>query len=94
MLKVNFYEKEQIYKLLEAGIDVDSYEALLQSYNKVVNGTLSNPLKQDKEVEDSIALKYVYKEREYFRTLNWDFDDIRQWLLSAANQTLETIGMS
>ena len=46
-----------------------------------------------KDSADREAFKWIYLNREYFKTLDFPHSDISGWLLYATNQTLIDLGM-
>ena len=90
---VNPFEMSKINDLYGAGLPADKYEALLDSYLKV-NQTLNEPLKQITEAMDIENFKFIYRYREYFKTLEFDFNEIKDWLIVAAEEKLIEMGVS
>ena len=61
----------------------------MTSYVENVNITLSAPIPHlDLDGPDREALKWIYKDREYFKTLEFKHGEISDWLRGAVNDTL------
>ena len=92
--QVNPYEEDKIVKMLQAGLERSSYEKLMTSYYENVNMTLSAPIPYlNIDGPDREALKWIYKDRAYFRTLEFRHDEISAWLRYAVNETLVGLGI-
>jgi len=68
-------------------LDIDS------TYNRV-NETLTKPIKSVTNDSDKENLKFIYRHREYFKTLHFDHDEISGWLKEAAFETMLGMGLS
>ena len=80
--------------MLQAGLERSEYEKLMTSYHDNVNVTLTSPIPHlDKDGPDREALKWIYKDREYFKTLNFPHDEISAWLRDDVNTTLRGLGI-
>lgn len=91
---INAYEEDMIFKMKEAGLDQNLYAQLILSYKEKVHDSLTNPIPfygiNDKTEQEEF--KYVYRYREYFKTLEYPHSDITAWLLMGANETLTRFG--
>ena len=92
--KVNPYEEDKIVKMLQAGLERSEYEKLMTSYHDNVNVTLSAPIPHlDKIGEEREALKWIYKYRDYFKTLDFPHHEISAWIRDDVNRTLIGLGI-
>jgi len=91
---VNPYEEDMIIKLLRVGLPQSDYETLMTSYVDNVNRTLSEPIPHlDKDGAEREALKLLYRDREYFKTLEFTHDDIKTWITDDVNKTMVELGI-
>jgi len=51
-------------------------------------------LKDITDPKDVENLKFIYRYREYFKTVHYDFDDVSEWLIASAEETLHRMGVS
>jgi len=59
-----------------------------------VNSTLSQTLKEITDDNDVENFKFIYRYREYFKTLEFDYDDVSEWLIASAEEKLIEMGVS
>jgi len=90
---VNPFDSNEIIALYGAGLDEVAYKNLADSYDRV-NMTLSDPLPPSNDAFDIENYKFIYRHREYFKTLNFNYYDMIDWLMAAARSTLEDMGVS
>ena len=83
----------KIKDMYGAGLPVTKYEVLVDSYNKV-NQTLNEPLKQIVDAKDIENFKFIYRYRDYFNTLEFNYNDVKEWLIAAAEEKLIEMGVS
>ena len=84
-----------------AGLDEADYDRMMESL-KECNDTLSQPLSKIAELKGSAItiaadeenFKFIYRHRDYFNTLAFDYDDVSDWLMTAAETTLLAMGVS
>lgn len=81
--EINPYDHSMAFKMLEVGLDTQTYKALQQSFTDNVHTPLNQTIdfsgqfmamisddeKQESEFENS--MKAIYKSREYFKTLRY-----------------------
>ena len=80
--------------MLQAGLERTEYEKLMTSYHDNVNVTLAAPIPHlDADGEEREALKWIYKYREYFKTLDFPHDEISAWIRDDVNRTLIGLGI-
>lgn len=59
-----------------------------------MNSTLSQTLKEITDDNDVENFKFIYRYREYFKTLEFDYDDVSEWLIASAEEKLIEMGVS
>ena len=66
----------------------------MQSYSDNVHHPINEtiPFLGKNDIPLRTALKSIYTNREYFKTLEFSHADISAWLMSAANDTLTGFG--
>ena len=90
---INPFETNKIDDLYGAGLTQAKYEKLIESFKKV-NSTLSQTLKEITDDNDVENFKFIYRYREYFKTLEFDYDDVSEWLIASAEEKLIEMGVS
>ena len=67
---------------------------MITSYYENVNVTLSAPIPYlNIDGPDREALQWIYKDREYLKTLEFKHHEISDWLRDTINQTLNGLGI-
>ena len=97
----NPFDQQNIKRLYGAGLDEADYDRMMESL-KECNDTLSQPLSKIAELKGSAItiaadeenFKFIYRHRDYFNTLAFDYDDVSDWLMTAAETTLLAMGVS
>ncbi len=97
--EVNPFVKDNIVKMQQ--VDKDTSELcngappgnLLESY-RIVNETLQDSIRPVTKEQDKESLKFIYRHREYFKTLEYDHEEFSEWLQESANQTMLKMGLS
>ena len=71
--EVNPYELNHIKRFHEVGLDKPTYDSLIMSFEENVHHSVTNPipLLAIDDLEAREAFKDLYKQREYFKTLEW-----------------------
>ena len=66
--KINPFDQKMAYKMLEVCLDLNTYHALLESFLVNVHNPINEtiPVTPEMDIDFRLALKSVYKEREYF----------------------------
>jgi len=67
----------------------------MNSY-KQVNNTLNEPLAKTEIMKVKLAesFKFIFFDREYFKTLIFDYDDVSDWLKQTAAERMIGMGLS
>ena len=96
--RLNPFDKQSIQNLYGAGLDEDTYKELVKSRIEV-NMTLGQPFAQVTgsrvmNAKDEENFKFLYRHRDYFQTLEFHYDEVREWLVSSVQTTLVDMGVS
>lgn len=87
------FDRAIFFELLVAGLDRTKFDELDLSYNEAFK-TLTEPMQQlSGDASDMEQFKFVHRYRDYFKTLLFKYDDIRDWLLAESRATMQKMGV-
>ena len=66
--KINPFDQKMAYKMLEVGLDLNTYHSLIESFLVNVHNPINEtiPVTPVMDIEFRAALKTIYKQHEYF----------------------------